>query len=1077
MPFFHGYENNRSPLSVPELRFRRRMDWILSFAVIIPLIAFGIWLRGWDWAGQAFIAFWINTWRDLTFWFHPEQSLIAMGVPRSLFAYFPHPDVTPAPRVVPVPSAGTPPTAHHFGAILFGMMAALGSLSPLVLISLALSRLASRWHRARAMEWVEIQFFQHDESTPQAVTAALDAIYSATRVRSRWLNTARFYRWALGEPGWTLQIIRDPIHPTMPQGLHLVIGTPGPQAMRTVQNALRATYTNLRFDPWHIPMARTLPYVARWSLRYRNPVHLVKLLPDYDVIPMETLLQALAKDTFPDGEAPAFMFQWVLTPMAAETARKRLEKRINYVQWENFAAEKAGSAVAVDQVGHGRFHTEWRIAAESWEVLQKAAGAWSADNRHAELRMRLVIIWRWWFTRWMEFGLPGIWPLSRSIPLWSGELATFLALPTGRLRIVDLHRSMTRRMPASQKLIRQPRAAIVEGEPHDPVGIREADRHKNILVRGTQGTGKSQVLLQLFRADALAGRAQPETPDSWQLDPTQRPAIDPAKAVVLLDIGKDTCDAALRLVPPERKVILVDPTDGHNAWLLQSFQDGMNPGTQTGHLIELLVNVFADDAIQDRSKHYLRMFIATALEVVPDASFATVYAMFSDATYRDRIQRQCHDPLLRMFWDHELPAQMQGGPRFIQDAFGAPRNKLGAILTHPMVRTILAGHVPGDPFPPAEGVVLDWDRVIRERQVVIIKIPKDELPSEAVRLLGTTVVLSLWHAIQRQAKLPEAERIPVSLIIDEAQNFISHSFATMLAEGRALGLQLSLAVRFLGEIQDPRAEEAIDELCHNLICFRVHKVDEAKNLMHLMQRLYANNITFSEDVQALTNFAADDFLHLPDYRSICFWQSRGTLEPPFVATSIPWKPLDADAAWVEEHERWAQTHRDDQPQRAGNVEASTTPWDGTLPNPFATEPDPSASPEEAAVQAEDPTIPMTEDAASEPDTETYTEWVDTLYHPTDSDPAEESDPSTTAPTFTTWPQWLAECAQPAHFAAPITAWLARHPWVSAPELAAVLAEAPPSIWASPLQWQVWANQRWPAMAPSTPEPDLTPTVS
>lgn len=1072
MPFFRGYENNRAPLSVPELRFRRRMDWILTFAVLIPLMAFGVWLLGWHWAGEAFLTFWVNAWRDLTFWFHPERSLIAMGIPRSVLATLPHPHVVSTPAAVtPVPSAHAAPVAPAVGTVVLGVLAALGSLSPLVLGSLVVSRALSRWHRARAMEWAEIQFFQHDESTPQAVTAALDAIYAATRVRSRWLNTARFYRWALGEPGWTLQIIRDPIHPTMPQGLHVVIGAPGPQAMRTVQNALRATYTNLRFDPWHLPMALELPYVARWSLRYRNPVHLVKLLSNYDVIPIETLLQALAKDTFPDGEAPAFIFQWVLTPMAAENARKRLEKRINYVQWENFAAEKSGSAVALDQVGHGRFHTEWRIAAESWEVLQKAAGAWAIDNRHAELRMRLVIIWRWWMKRWMETGLPGLWPLSRSIPLWSGEMATFLALPTGRLRIVDLHRSMTRRMPASQKLIRQPRSALVEAEPHDPVGIREGDRHKNILIRGTQGTGKSQVLLQLFRADALAGRTP--DPDSWSTDPTQPRQWDPAKAVVLLDIGKDTCDAALRLVPPEREVLFIDPTDVHSAWLLQAFQQGMAPGTQTGHIIELLVNVFADDAIQDRSKHYLRMFIATALEVVPDASFATVYAMFSNATYRDSIQRQCQDPLLRLFWDHELPAQMQGGARFIQEAFSAPRNKLGAILTHPMVRTVLAGHIPGDPRPPAEGIILDWDRVIRDRQVVIIKIPKDELPSEAVRLLGTTVVLSLWHAIQRQAKLPESDRIPVSLIIDEAQNFISHGFATMLAEGRALGLQLALAVRFLGEIRDPRAEEAIEELCHNLICFRVHKVDEAKNLMHLMQRLYANNITFSEDVQALTNFAADDFLHLPDHRAICFWQARGALEPPFVATSIPWKPVDADDTWVDEHERWAAAHQAHQPQRPGS---DTATWDGALPNPFIedTPTEPSEGAEPPSADAETPADP----ASGESPTTPYTEWADTLYdpdHATEDLVDEETSWDPTMTPWTDWDSWLADTQHPPSFAAPIQAWLARHPWVAPEDLATALTEAPASIWHNALQWQIWANQQWPAIPASTPDLSLTST--
>lgn len=923
MPFFRGYDNNRSPLPLPELQGRHRADCILGGGTALLFLVGILWLKGPTWTWEATVHALGSLGTAAHAWLHPIATLDAQGFSASTWHFLRitgvvHATGSSTPTLVSTPHPPTPTVAastpllppQWWLRLTAGVLTAGQSLLTLGFLALV-SRAVTRWYRMKAMTWHEIQFFQHDETTPAVLTDILDAIYAATRVRSRWLNTAMLYRWFLGEPPWSLQVVRQADHPTQPQGIHFVLAAPGPIALRSIENALRTTYTNFRFHPWTLPPAPPMPYMARWSIRRRGPLQLVRLLGRYEALPLETLVQTLAHDTFPDGVSPNFCFQWVFVPVPTARAQRRLRTRVNYAQWENYAMDQALVPNALSQVGHGRWHTEWRLSAESWETLQKVAGAWATDNHHAELRMRLIIIWRLAFYRWMTKALPGIWPLARPIPLWSGELATFLALPTGRMRVVDLNRSTTRRMPASQALPRSPEHALVVAEPHDPVGLDNADRSKNVIIRGTQGTGKSQVLLRLFQSDVLATRPMP-TFDPWITDPTQADQAlpDPLKAVVLIDIGKDTAQRALSLVPPGRTVLWVDPSDPTNPWQIQPFREANHLATRTAQILDLLVNTFSDEAIQDRSKYFLRMFILTALEADPQASFGTVYTMMIDATYRDNLQQACADPVLRAFWDHDFPQQLAHNPRFLDEALMAPRNKLSALIYHPAARHILGGRLPDEPPPDrARHVrVIDWDRVIRERQVVVCNFQKAQLGDENARLLGIATILGLWNALERQGLRDEADRQICSLLIDEAQNFISQHFADMLAEGRAYGLQVALAVRFLGEIGDVRAQAAIEELCHNLITFRVHNDKEAVTLTHLIQRLYINNVTLSEDVQALTNFAADDLLHLPDHHAICFWQSHGVLQPAFTAQSIPWRPTDADAEWIGERKAWASQH-------------------------------------------------------------------------------------------------------------------------------------------------------------------------
>ncbi|MCY0865647.1 MAG: hypothetical protein OWQ57_11895, partial [Sulfobacillus sp.] len=166
--------------------------------------------------------------------------------------------------------------------------------------------------------------------------------------------------------------------------------------------------------------------------------------------------------------------------------------------------------------------------------------------------------------------------------------------------------------------------------------------------------------------------------------------------------------------------------------------------------------------------------------------------------------------------------------------------------------------------------------------------------------------------------------IPVRLLYDEAQEYLSPQFLDMLALGRAYGFQTMLATRFLLELRDPALQAGIVNLCQNRIIHRIPEPAEAVKLQQQMLTIYINNITLAEEAQNLERFMADDIMRLPDHTAICLWQAKGAVQSPFIAETIDWRP--------EAHEEWAAYHLAHQPAFLPPVADAEFPIEDTGPD-------------------------------------------------------------------------------------------------------------------------------------------------
>ena len=302
----------------------------------------------------------------------------------------------------------------------------------------------------------------------EAMRQLFDQLWDALWPRSRWIGSPGWYTWLVSAPPISLSLVRD--HRVDDQ-MHWVLGVPAAFRDRVLA-AWQNVYQNVRFLPWTHPLTTPDQQVVRWRLKYRTAIRMVDVVSEYKALPLEMLVQAVAREAWRDREKlPDFVWQATWVPVPTGRALRRLEQAAQMATWEeNVAAQEAADS-ALEQMGRGRWLTELRAGTPDYDTAQRIVSAWGAQNRWAVLRPHSVVVWRRKWAQWMSAGLPRVWPLAGGHALWSGECATFFALPTGRLRVADLPRSMTRRMPASRGFSRRPEDGFMRAEGHDLVGL------------------------------------------------------------------------------------------------------------------------------------------------------------------------------------------------------------------------------------------------------------------------------------------------------------------------------------------------------------------------------------------------------------------------------------------------------------------------------------------------------------------------------------------------------------------------------------------------------------------------------
>ena len=289
------------------------------------------------------------------------------------------------------------------------------------------------------------------------------------------------------------------------------------------------------------------------------------------------------------------------------------------------------------------------------------------------------------------------------------------------------------------------------------------------------------------------------------------------RGVGVIDPHGDFAASLLAAVPRERidDVVFIDATDKEFAPALNLVSSTINAKARP-RVASALVAAFRhiwSDSWGPRLEYILYHALRALLDH-ENSSLIALPRLLTDQTFRRRVLRRCQDPFVRSFWNDEFD---QWDKRFRQEAISPVLNKLGQFVSNPVLRNMF-GQV---------RLKVDFREVLDSKRILIVNISKGEIGEDASRLAGSLLTAFIASHAMERSELAQHERTSFTLVLDEAQNFLSDALASILSESRKYGLSLVLSHQFLEQLS-PSLQSAVLGNAGTLVALRVAADDAAR---------------------------------------------------------------------------------------------------------------------------------------------------------------------------------------------------------------------------------------------------------
>ena len=320
----------------------------------------------------------------------------------------------------------------------------------------------------------------------------------------------------------------------------------------------------------------------------------------------------------------------------------------------------------------------------------------------------------------------------------------------------------------------------------DDFGILQPDRLLHMLTIGQTGTGKTTLLANMAKQDAEMGIG------FCLIDPHGDLASSLSEHLGADHIYWDVADE--------------NSPYGYNPITKTSAQ--LRPLVASG-LIETLKRQW-HDAWGARMEHLLRFGILALLEM-PRADLRDLMPLYVERHFRNHVLSHVSDKQVLHFWNQEYKAlKFQSA----MDGVAPIANKIGAFLAHPTVRTALC-----EPKEP-----LRFRKLMDEGKHIIINLAKGRLGADIANVLGGLLVASIGNAAFTRHNMPEEQRRPFILYVDEFANFSTLAFANMLSEARKYRLGAMLATQHTSQMSAELLHAVLGNV-GTLVVFRLGALD------------------------------------------------------------------------------------------------------------------------------------------------------------------------------------------------------------------------------------------------------------
>jgi DNA helicase HerA-like ATPase len=320
-----------------------------------------------------------------------------------------------------------------------------------------------------------------------------------------------------------------------------------------------------------------------------------------------------------------------------------------------------------------------------------------------------------------------------------------------------------------------------------PVELTLDERRQGTYIIGTTGTGKTTLLKNIIYQDMV---------------------MDHNHGLCVLDPHGDLIDDLLKMVPEERKddVILFDPTDMDYPFGLNLLACNPNDAKEVRWMVSTVVGTLErlfTYSWGPRLEHVLRHTLLTA-SINPDATFLELLKLlYISKEDQAKLAKELKDPVLRDFW-RTFPYS----ERLRYELVSSTLNKISPFLNDEMMRNII-----GQPQN-----TIDFQKIMDEGKILFVNLSKGDIGEDNSALLGSVLVNLILMAALRRRLIPQEQRVPFHLIVDEFQNFATESFAILQSEARKYGVDVVVAHQYRDQLDEISRGSTLN--VGNMIVFR-----------------------------------------------------------------------------------------------------------------------------------------------------------------------------------------------------------------------------------------------------------------
>jgi len=325
------------------------------------------------------------------------------------------------------------------------------------------------------------------------------------------------------------------------------------------------------------------------------------------------------------------------------------------------------------------------------------------------------------------------------------------------------------------------------------IKIKPIDRRRHTYIIGTTGVGKTNLMASMAIQD-----------------------IENGEGVCVVDPHGDLIQDVLARIPESRMhdVIVFSPADLDRPMGLNMLEahTPQERDAAAQEMVAIFMKLFPPEMIGPMFEHNMRNAMLTLMEDEESpGTIADIPRLFTDKVFQQYKVSKVKDPVVRAFWEKEMAKTSDFHK---SEMLGYLISKVGRFVENSMMRNIIG----------QSKSAFNFRKIMDEKKILLVNLSKGQVGEVNAFLLGLIVVSKLQMAALSRSDVPEDQRQDFYLYIDEFQNFITDSIATILSEARKYKLNLTMAHQYMSQLaqnNDTKVRDAILGNVGTMAAFRI----------------------------------------------------------------------------------------------------------------------------------------------------------------------------------------------------------------------------------------------------------------